>query len=81
MQLLPMASSPDGLISARYVVITKTPGWVVLPKTSNVNVTQGRGGGGVAVLQLRALQRTSHCSPLSVVSFSLLFPNTKPLSP
>ena len=27
MQLLPMASSPDGLISARYAVITKTPGW------------------------------------------------------
>ena len=26
MQLLPMASSPDGLISARYAVITKTPG-------------------------------------------------------
>ena len=30
MQLLPMASSPDGLISARYAVITKTPGWEVL---------------------------------------------------
>ena len=29
MQLLPMASSPDGLISARYAVITKTPGWEV----------------------------------------------------
>ena len=27
MQLLPMASSPDGLISAQYAVITKTPGW------------------------------------------------------
>ena len=27
MQLLPMASSPDRLISARRVVITKTPGW------------------------------------------------------
>ena len=26
MQLLPMASSPDGLISARYAVITKTGG-------------------------------------------------------
>ena len=26
MQLLPMASSPDGLISAWYAVITKTPG-------------------------------------------------------
>ena len=26
MHLLPMASSPDGLISARYAVITKTPG-------------------------------------------------------
>ena len=28
MQLLPMAS-PDGLIRARYAVITKTPGWEV----------------------------------------------------
>ena len=44
MQLLPMASSPDGLISARYaVVITKTPGWEVLTTTSNVTVTQGHG--------------------------------------
>ena len=25
MHLLPMASSPDGLISARYAVITKSP--------------------------------------------------------
>ena len=41
MQLLPMASSPDGLISARYAVITKTPGWEVLTTTSNMNVTQG----------------------------------------
>ena len=37
MHLLPMASSPDGLISAQYAVITKTPGWGVLK----------RGGGGV----------------------------------
>ena len=44
MQLLPMASSPDGLISARYAVITKTPGGEVLTTTSNVNVAQ-RGGG------------------------------------
>ena len=43
MQLLPMASSPDGLISARYAVIMKTPGWEVLTTTSNVNVTQGHG--------------------------------------
>ena len=43
MQLLPMASSPDGLISAQYAVITKTPGWEVLTTTSNVNVTQGHG--------------------------------------
>ena len=43
MHLLPMASSPDGLISARYAVITKTPGWEVLTTTSNVNVTQGHG--------------------------------------
>ena len=51
--LLPMASSPDGLISARYEVITKTPGWEVLTTTSNVNVTQGHGwvgGGGVSDL-------------------------------
>ena len=48
MQLLPMASSPDGLISARDAVITKTPGWGVLTTTSNVNITQGHGatGGG-----------------------------------
>ena len=39
MQLLPMASSPDGLISARDAVITKTPGWGVLTTTSIVNVT------------------------------------------
>ena len=43
MQLLPMASSPDGLISARYAVITKTPGWEVFTTTSDVNVTQGHG--------------------------------------
>ena len=39
MQLLPMASSPDGLISARYAVITNNPGWEVLTTTS-------LGGGG-----------------------------------
>ena len=38
MQLLPMASSPDGLISAQYAVITKTPGWGVL--------SSARGGSG-----------------------------------
>ena len=43
MQLLPMASSPDGLISAQDGVITKTPGWEVLTTTRNVNVTQGHG--------------------------------------
>ena len=43
MQLLPMASSPDGLTSARYAVITKTLGWEVLTTTSNVNVTQCHG--------------------------------------
>ena len=37
MQLLPMASSLDGLISARYAVTTKTRGWEVL--------LAGRGGG------------------------------------
>ena len=40
MQLQPMGSSPDGLISARDAVITKTPGWEVL-------TTRG-GGGGLA---------------------------------
>ena len=40
MQLLPMGSSPDGLISARHAVITKTPGWGVLTTTSNVNATR-----------------------------------------
>ena len=45
MQLLPMAPSPDGLISARDAVITKTPGWGVLTTTRNVNVTQGHGWG------------------------------------
>ena len=43
MQFLPMASFPDSLISARYAVITKTPGWEVLTTISNVNVTQGHG--------------------------------------
>ena len=42
MQRLPMASSPDGLISAWYAVITKTPGWEVLTTTS-------KGGGGTLV--------------------------------
>ena len=50
MQLLPMAPSPDGLISARFAVITKTAGWEVPTTTSNVNVPQGHdpppGGGG-----------------------------------
>ena len=43
MPLLPMASSSDGLTSARYAVIMKTPGWEVLTTTSNVNVAQGHG--------------------------------------
>ena len=56
MQLLPMASTPDGLISARDAVITKTPGREVLTTTRNVNVTQGHGwvgglGGGMGVDQ------------------------------
>ena len=41
MQLLPMASSPDGLISARYALITKPPGWEVLTTTRG----EGEGGG------------------------------------
>ena len=40
MQLLPMESSPDGLISARDAVITKTPGWGVLTTTRNVNTRE-----------------------------------------
>ena len=43
MQLLPMASSPNGLINAWYAVITKNPSWEVLTTISNVNVTQGYG--------------------------------------
>ena len=45
MQLLPMASSSEGLISARDAVITKTPGREVLTTTRNVNVSGGGGGG------------------------------------
>ena len=44
-----MASSPDGLTSAQYAVITKTPGQEVLTTTRNMTVTQVgwlRGGGG-----------------------------------
>ena len=48
MQLLPMASSPDSLISARYAVITKTPGWEVLTTTT----LWGGGGGAPPVRQL-----------------------------
>ena len=48
MQLLPMASSPDGLISARDAVITKTPGQEVLTTTSNECHTRQRGKGGGA---------------------------------
>ena len=49
MQLLPMASSPDGLISARYAVITKTPGSEVLTTTSNDLLVVRGGGGGVQI--------------------------------
>ena len=42
MQLQPMASSPDGLISAWYAVIMKTPGWEVLTTTSNGGGTSDR---------------------------------------
>ena len=57
MQLLPMASSPNGLISAWYAVITKTPGWEVLTTTSNVNVTQGGGGGLIKKSRQTMLQK------------------------
>ena len=43
-----MASSPDGLISAQYAVITKTPGWEVL--------TRGRGGAPVAGVSSHTLR-------------------------
>ena len=43
MQPQPMASSPDGLISAWDAVITKTPGGEVLTTTSNVNAKAGGG--------------------------------------
>ena len=43
MHLLPMASSPDGLISARDAVITKTPGREVLTTT-----VWGGGGAGMS---------------------------------
>ena len=51
MHLLPMASSSEGLFSAQYAVITKTPGGEVLTTIRNGNVTQGHGcwltiGGG-----------------------------------
>ena len=39
----PWRPPPDGLISASYAVITKTPGREVLTTTSNMNVTQGHG--------------------------------------
>ena len=50
MQLLPTASSNDGLISARDAVITKAPGREVLTTTSNVNVTQGGTPGDAELL-------------------------------
>ena len=55
MQLLPMASSPDVLISARYAVITKTSGWEVLTTTSNVNATQGERVAEISSLRVFAL--------------------------
>ena len=59
MQLLPMGSSPDGLISARNAVITKTPGGEVLTTTR-----RGWGGGikaeGVRRLVLPGVRT---CSP------------------
>ena len=47
MQLLPMASSPDGLISAPYAVITKTPGWEVLHNQQRECHTMPWWGGGI----------------------------------
>ena len=60
MQLQPMASSPDGLISARYAVITKTPG-------------RGRGGGGV-VQQCPAAQQQADSRAAELFSGTLPSP-------
>ena len=49
-----MASSPDGLISARYAVITKTPGWEVLTTTS-------RGGGDGAFIKIHTKRVEMGC--------------------
>ena len=46
MQLLPMASSPDGLINARYLVITKTPSWEVGVGALEGGSGRGEWGGG-----------------------------------
>ena len=77
MRLLPTASSPDGLISARYAVITKTPGGGVLTTTSNVNVWGGgeerwfavgalalgvAGGGGPIPVSPARHRHTGFCS-------------------
>ena len=64
MQLLPMASSPDGLISARYAVVTKTPGWEVLTTTSNL----GGGGDEAMVLVCLPLAAPIGLSPLLILT-------------
>ena len=66
MQLLPMASSPDGLISARDAVITKTPGWEVPP-----SLGLWGGGGRLCVRKVlgeRGAERLSHCYDWSSLS-------------
>ena len=40
MQLLPMASSLAGLISAQFAVITKMPGWEVLTTWGGVDLIE-----------------------------------------
>ena len=67
MQLPPMASSPDGLISAWYALITKTPGWECSPQP-------GGGGGGYFVRGLFSRGKhnthTIHCqSPQNFATF------------
>ena len=70
MHLLPMASSPDSLISARYAVIMKTPAGEVLTTTSNVNVGGGGGSSSIPIqgfaLAVKHRKMGSALGPLSL---------------